>query len=62
MTSMNLGLDAESLYLQLLAQIKEGTAHVQNVAIVGIYSGGVWIDRGDARDVSVIDVRRGDTR
>ena len=43
MTSMNLSLDAEALYLQILAQIKEGTSHIQNLAIVGIYSGGVWL-------------------
>jgi pyrimidine operon attenuation protein/uracil phosphoribosyltransferase len=43
MTSKILTLDAEALYLQLLAQIKEGTSSMQNVAIVGIYSGGVWL-------------------
>jgi pyrimidine operon attenuation protein/uracil phosphoribosyltransferase len=43
MTSKILSLDAEALYLQLLAQIKEGTSSMQNVAIVGIYSGGVWL-------------------
>ena len=43
MTSMTLPFDAEALYLQLLAQIKDGTSHIQNLAIVGIYSGGVWL-------------------
>lgn len=43
MNSITSSLDAEALYLQLLAQIKECTSHIQNVAIVGIYSGGVWL-------------------
>lgn len=43
MTSMTSPLDAEALYLQLLAQIKERTSTIQNLAIVGIYSGGVWL-------------------
>ena len=38
-----LNLDAEALYLQLLVQIKEHTSAIENLAIVGIYSGGVWL-------------------
>lgn len=40
---MTNSLDAEALYLQLLAQIKNQTADIQKLAIVGIYSGGAWL-------------------
>lgn len=43
MKSMTSTLDAEALYSQLLAQIKEATADCQQLAIVGIYSGGAWL-------------------
>lgn len=62
MNSMTLTLDAEALYLQLLAQIKERTSGMQNLAIVGIYSGGVWLaqrlnaDLGLATKPGFIDV------
>ena len=55
-------LDAEALYSQLLAQIKERTADCQNLVIVGIYSGGVWLaerlnaDLGLATKPGFIDV------
>jgi pyrimidine operon attenuation protein/uracil phosphoribosyltransferase len=43
MNAMTHTLDAEALYLQLLAQIKNQTADIQKLAIVGIYSGGAWL-------------------
>ena len=36
-------LDAEALYRVLAKQVKTGLAHADNVAIVGIYSGGAWL-------------------
>lgn len=36
-------LDAEALYQALAKQVKTGLAHAENVAIVGIYSGGAWL-------------------
>ncbi|CAL62856.1 Bifunctional protein PyrR [Includes: Pyrimidine operon regulatory protein; Uracil phosphoribosyltransferase (UPRTase)] [Herminiimonas arsenicoxydans] len=36
-------LDAEALYQQLAQQVKTGLAKAENVAIVGIYSGGAWL-------------------
>ncbi|MQR01335.1 bifunctional pyr operon transcriptional regulator/uracil phosphoribosyltransferase PyrR [Glaciimonas soli] len=39
----NKKLDAEALYQVLEAQVKAGLTHADNVAIVGIYSGGAWL-------------------
>jgi len=36
-------LDAEALYQSLVQQVKAGLAHTDNVAIVGIHSGGAWM-------------------
>jgi pyrimidine operon attenuation protein/uracil phosphoribosyltransferase len=36
-------LDAEALYKTLAQQVKTGLAHADNVAIVGIHSGGAWL-------------------
>lgn len=36
-------LDAEALYQVLAQQVKTGLAQAENVAIVGIYSGGAWL-------------------
>ncbi|MDP5009564.1 MAG: bifunctional pyr operon transcriptional regulator/uracil phosphoribosyltransferase PyrR [Glaciimonas sp.] len=36
-------LDAEALYQVLETQVKAGLAGADNVAIVGIYSGGAWL-------------------
>ena len=36
-------LDAEALYQVLAKQVKAGLAKAENVAIVGIYSGGAWL-------------------
>ncbi len=43
MTSPNYKLDAEALYQVLSQQVKAGLAEAQNVAIIGIYSGGAWL-------------------
>jgi pyrimidine operon attenuation protein/uracil phosphoribosyltransferase len=52
---MKSSLDAEALYLQLLAQIKTQTAHIQKLAIVGIYSGGAWLAQRLATDLAMDD-------
>lgn len=36
-------LDAEALYTALARQVKDALAHVDKVALVGIYSGGAWL-------------------
>ena len=36
-------LDAEALYAALARQVKDALASVENVALVGIYSGGAWL-------------------
>jgi pyrimidine operon attenuation protein/uracil phosphoribosyltransferase len=36
-------LDAEALYAALARQVKDALAHVERVALVGIYSGGAWL-------------------
>ena len=36
-------LDAELLYAQLLSQVQAGLAQAENLAIVGIHSGGAWL-------------------
>lgn len=36
-------LDAEALYQTLAKRIKAALAHAENLAIVGIYSGGAWL-------------------
>lgn len=43
MNMPNLKLDAEALYQQLAKQVKTGLADADNIAIVGIYSGGAWL-------------------
>ena len=43
MNMPNLKLDAEALYQALAKQVKAGLAHAENVALVGIYSGGAWL-------------------
>ena len=39
----NLNFDAEALYRQLAESVKAGLGDADNVAIVGIYSGGAWL-------------------
>tara|TARA_R110001599_G_scaffold64023_3_gene179108 strand:- start:742784 stop:743308 length:525 start_codon:yes stop_codon:yes gene_type:complete len=48
-------LDAEALYLSLLSQVKAGLAQVENVAIVGIYSGGAWLAERLAADLQLTE-------
>jgi pyrimidine operon attenuation protein/uracil phosphoribosyltransferase len=43
MNMPNLKLDAEALYQVLAKQVITGLAQADNVAIVGIYSGGAWL-------------------
>jgi pyrimidine operon attenuation protein / uracil phosphoribosyltransferase len=43
MTLPNPDLDAEALYQTLSAQVKTSLAKAENVAIVGIHSGGAWL-------------------
>lgn len=43
MNMPNLKLDAEALFQVLARQVKTGVSNIDNVAIVGIYSGGAWL-------------------
>jgi pyrimidine operon attenuation protein/uracil phosphoribosyltransferase len=43
MNMPNPELDAEVLYRALVKQVKAGLAQAENVALVGIYSGGAWL-------------------
>jgi pyrimidine operon attenuation protein/uracil phosphoribosyltransferase len=43
MNMPNPTLDAEALYQVLAKQVKDGVSNIDNVAIVGIYSGGAWL-------------------
>jgi pyrimidine operon attenuation protein/uracil phosphoribosyltransferase len=43
MTLPNPELDAEALYQSLSTQVKTALAKAENVAIVGIHSGGAWL-------------------
>jgi pyrimidine operon attenuation protein/uracil phosphoribosyltransferase len=51
----NLNLDAEALYQSLAAQIKTALAKTENVAIVGIYSGGAWLAERLAAELQLKD-------
>ncbi|MDO8652881.1 MAG: bifunctional pyr operon transcriptional regulator/uracil phosphoribosyltransferase PyrR [Undibacterium sp.] len=53
MNSITSFLDAEALYLQLLTQIKAQTAAIENLAVVGIYSGGAWLAQRLATDLGL---------
>ncbi|MDQ9171255.1 bifunctional pyr operon transcriptional regulator/uracil phosphoribosyltransferase PyrR [Oxalobacteraceae bacterium R-40] len=46
-------LDAEALYASLARQVKTGLAQAENVAIVGIYSGGAWIAERLAKELQL---------
>ncbi|MFC5476158.1 bifunctional pyr operon transcriptional regulator/uracil phosphoribosyltransferase PyrR [Paraherbaspirillum soli] len=43
MTTTTPQFDAEALYAALEAQVKAGLAQAENVAVIGIYSGGAWV-------------------
>ena len=51
----NQTLDAEALYANLLKQIKAGLAQAENVAIVGIHSGGAWLAERLAADMQLVE-------
>ncbi|HZW12851.1 MAG TPA: bifunctional pyr operon transcriptional regulator/uracil phosphoribosyltransferase PyrR [Noviherbaspirillum sp.] len=53
MTIPNPNFDAEALYKVLAERIKAGVAHAENVAIVGIYSGGAWLAERLAADLQL---------
>lgn len=48
-------LDAEALYQNLAQQVKEGLANVDQVALVGIYSGGAWLAERLAEQLQLQD-------
>lgn len=46
-------LDAEALYAALAQQVKAGLSQSENVAIVGIYSGGAWLAERLAKELQL---------
>ena len=55
MTIQNPKLDAEALYQALAKEVKAVLAHRDNVAIVGIYSGGAWLAERLADELQLKD-------
>jgi pyrimidine operon attenuation protein/uracil phosphoribosyltransferase len=53
MPTSNRQFDAESLYQDLLRQVKDGVAGAADVAIVGIHSGGAWLAERLAADLDL---------
>lgn len=51
----NPNFDAEALYTVLAGRVKAGLANAQNVALVGIYSGGAWLAERLAADLNLKD-------
>jgi pyrimidine operon attenuation protein/uracil phosphoribosyltransferase len=49
-------LDAEQLYAQLEANIKSALIGTENLAIVGIYSGGAWLAERLAKALGVAEL------
>lgn len=47
--------DAEALYKVLAERVKSGLAHAEDVAIVGIYSGGAWLAERLANELQLQD-------
>ncbi len=47
------GFDAETLYRELLAQVRAGIQGVPDAAIVGIHSGGAWLAERLAADLGL---------
>jgi pyrimidine operon attenuation protein/uracil phosphoribosyltransferase len=45
--------DTDALYQELLQQVRQGTAGVPDVAIVGIHSGGAWLAERLAADLGI---------
>ena len=48
-------LDAEALYARLAQQVKAGLQGVEQVAIVGIHSGGAWLAERLAKELQLTD-------
>jgi pyrimidine operon attenuation protein/uracil phosphoribosyltransferase len=55
MNMPNPKLDAEALYQVLAERLKAGLANVENIAVVGIYSGGAWLAERLAAELQVND-------
>lgn len=53
MNMSKLNLDPEVLYLALAKQIASSLARAENVAVVGIYSGGAWLAERLAADLQL---------
>lgn len=51
----NPNFDAEALYKVLAERVKAGLAHAEDVAIVGIYSGGAWLAERLAAELQLND-------
>jgi pyrimidine operon attenuation protein/uracil phosphoribosyltransferase len=51
----NLNLDAEGLYQTLAQRVKAGLASAEQVALVGIYSGGAWLAERLAAELQLTD-------
>lgn len=55
MNMPNPNLDAEALYRALAERLKAGLAQAENVALVGIYSGGAWLAERLAAELQLKD-------
>jgi pyrimidine operon attenuation protein/uracil phosphoribosyltransferase len=55
MNMPNPDFDAEALYKVLAERVKSGLAHAEEVAIVGIYSGGAWLAERLAEELRLQD-------
>jgi pyrimidine operon attenuation protein/uracil phosphoribosyltransferase len=55
MNMPNPELDAESLYKVLAGRVKAGLARAENIAVVGIYSGGAWLAERLAAELQLTD-------
>ncbi|HYD95607.1 MAG TPA: bifunctional pyr operon transcriptional regulator/uracil phosphoribosyltransferase PyrR [Noviherbaspirillum sp.] len=51
----NPNFDAEQLYAALAERVKSALAHAENVAIVGIHSGGAWLAERLAKDMQLAE-------
>lgn len=48
-------IDAEAIYATLLQKVKAGLEQVENVALVGIHSGGAWLAERLAADLQLTE-------
>lgn len=55
MNMPNPKLDAEALYQVLARQVKTGVSKIDNIAIVGIFSGGAWLAERLAAELQLED-------